>query len=120
MNYYRLYIHCKNEEVYHQITEVLLIEPTIFDNENSNEIKTLWCYAIDEKDEDDYVDYINIYLDLIEPKFSELERIGIETSDISIWRIYEYQHQCSMEITPQEMRRLGNNGITLCIDCFEK
>ena len=120
MNYYRLYIHCKNEEVYYQITEILLIEPTIFDNENTNEIKTLWCYAIDEKDEDDYLDYINIYLDLIEPKLLELEGVGIERSGISVWRIYEYQHQCSMEIAPQEMKRLGNNGITLCIDCFEK
>lgn len=116
MNYYRLYIHCNSDEVYHQITEILLIEPTIFDNE----IKNCWCYAIDEKDEDDYIDYINVYLDLIEPKFPELERIGIERSDISIWRIYEYQHQCSMEINPKEMKRLGSNGITLCIDCFQK
>lgn len=118
MNYYRLYIHCKSQEVYPQITEILHIQPTIFDNEN--ECKTLWCYAIDEKDEDDYIDYINLYLDLIEPKFPELEKIGIERYDINIWRIYEYKHQCSMEISPQEMRRLGNNNKTLCIDCFEK
>lgn len=118
MNYYRLHINTKNEEIYQEVSKILNIEPTVF--ENDNEKKTLWCYAIDEKNEDDYIDFINLYLDLLEPKFNELERIGIKKNDISIWRIYEYEYQCAIEVTPQEMKRLGNNDITLCIDCFQK
>jgi len=117
VNYYRLYIDTKSEEIYNLVSEILQTEPTILDNRKVNGTKPSWCLAIDEKDE--YIDYINLYLDLLEPKFSDLEKIGIDRNDITIWRVYEYQQQCSLEITPQEMRRLGNNNITLCIDCFE-
>jgi hypothetical protein len=37
MNYYRSHISTKNEEIYQQISKILNIEPTVFENE----IKTL-------------------------------------------------------------------------------
>jgi hypothetical protein len=118
VNFYRLYINTENENIYQKVSEILNVKPTLFDKENDE--KTLWCYGIDEENEDDYIDFINLYLDILEPKFTKLKEIGIKRSEISIWRIYEYEHQCAMEITPQEMKRLGNNEITLCIDCFQK
>lgn len=117
MNFYRLHIHTKSEYIYSRVTEILSVSPSFY---RQNEINTLWIYAIDERDEDDYIDYINIFLNLLTPNFLKLEELGIQRSDISIWRIYEYEHQCSMEITPQIMKRLGDAGITLCIDCYQK
>jgi hypothetical protein len=118
VNYYRLYINTKNEDIYQKVSEILNVEPTLFEKEDDE--KTLWCYGIEEKSEEDYIDFINLYLDILEPKFAQLEDIGIKRNEISIWRIYEYEQQCAMEITPQELKRLGNNDITLCIDCFQK
>ena len=118
MNFYRLYIRTNSNDIYNKVSEILNITPNAIGDKDDDE--TLWCYALDEKDEDEYIDFINIYLDVLEPKFNVLENIGIPREDISIWRIYEYTQQCSMEIGPKEMKRLGNNGITLCIDCYEK
>ncbi|GGH14687.1 hypothetical protein FAZ19_07245 [Sphingobacterium alkalisoli] len=80
----------------------------------------VWGYGLQHDDQDPPIDYINIFLDILEPNFDKLKKIGINRDDISIWRIYEYKEICSMEIAPQETKRLGDNGITLCIDCFEK
>lgn len=38
---------------------------------------------------------------------------------ISIWRYYEYDEQCNFEFSPQELKRMGDNGITFCISCWD-
>ena len=58
-------------------------------------------------------------MDLIEPNIEALKTLGVQPNDIDVWLNYEYQHQCAMEFTPSEMKRLSANGITLCIDCFQ-
>jgi len=116
MNYYRIHILTENESIYNSVTEILNISPASFGDESYQ----IWTYAVEEKHEGHIIDFVNLFMDILEPKLSKLEEIGINRDDISIWRIYEYDQQCAMEITPQEMKRMGKNGITLCIDCFEK
>ena len=50
----------------------------------------------------------------------KLESIGISREDISIWVLYEYEGQCNMEYDPVSMKKIGENGIVLCISCWEK
>ncbi|MCP4162963.1 MAG: DUF4279 domain-containing protein [Deltaproteobacteria bacterium] len=96
-----------------KINNILDIVPTKSD-ENYWELEKI----LDEESE--YYDYINYFLDILEGKYQELEQIGIEKSNISIWLIYEYDQQCNMEFSPSQMKRLGENDITFCISCLQK
>lgn len=78
-----------------------------------------WGYEIIEKEEDDYFDFISTFLDLLKGKYEELSKLGIQKEDITIWMIYRYNGQCNMEFDPISMKRLGDNGIKLCISCYE-
>lgn len=124
MKYYRLHIHTDNKaETFNKISEILGYQPTIFESKrNPNDKYSTWTYCVDKNEEDEgpNYDFINKFLDIIEPKFNELKDLGIEKSDIIFWLNYEYLHQCSMELHPQEMKRLGDSGIVLNIDCFKK
>jgi hypothetical protein len=124
MKYYRLFINTDNKlETFDKLTEVLGYQPTIFENTKRPDDKySIWTYCVDENEEDSKpsFDFINKFLDIIEPKFRELENLGIKKSDITFWLNYEYFRQCSLEFHPQEMKRLGESEIALCIDCFER
>ena len=124
MKYYRLFINTDNRvETFDKLTEVLGHKPTIFEKtKRPDEKYSTWTYCIDENEEDDKpsFDFINKFLDIIEPKFKELENLGIKKSHITFCLNYEYFQQCSLEFHPQEMKRLGDSEIALCIDCFER
>ncbi len=55
----------------------------------------------------------------MEGKYELLATIGIERKDITIWMLYEYDQQCNLEFDPIRMKRLGDNGIGLCISCWD-
>jgi hypothetical protein len=57
---------------------------------------------------------------LLEGKYQQLADIGVDVEDITIWKYYEYDNgQCNMEFHPKVTKRLGDNGIVLCISCWE-
>ena len=122
MKYYRLHIDSKNNvEKYSKITEILGVKPTEIKSENNlTDLYSLWTYCIDEEDETSYYNFINNFLDIIEPKFTELKKIGVKKKHITFWMDYEYDQQCGMEFHPKEMKRLGKSGIVMCIDCWQK
>lgn len=121
MKYYRLHINSKNIEIYSKITEILGVKPTKFETErNPTDLYSLWSYNVDEEDEASNYDFINNFLNIVEPKFTELKKIGIKKRDITFWLNYEYDQQCGMEFHPKEMKRLGKSGIVMCIDCWQK
>jgi hypothetical protein len=120
MKYHRLHIDTKNIDTYNQVTVLLGIEPTKFESKRKfNYVTELWTYTVDVGEEEPYFDFINKFLDIIEPKFDELKKLGIDKENISFWLNYEYDQQCAMEFDPQEMKRLGESGIVLCIDCWQ-
>lgn len=121
MNYYNLYIHFEGSpKTCHAVSEILGVKPkqntlTKFDTSLYN----TWWYQVVRDDSEPPFDFINAFLDLVEPHFGELAKLGIDKNDIFFWRVYEYDKQCAMEFNPQEMKRLGESGISLNIDCFE-
>lgn len=120
MKYHRLHIHTDGSiETYNNITQLLGIEPAAINPDSkSGEPYSLWTYDVDTKDEDSYFDFINAFLDILEPKFDGLEKLGVTRDHILFWLNYEYEHQCAMEFHPKEMKRLGESGIHLNIDCW--
>ena len=78
-----------------------------------------WGLEITEKEEDEHIFFIKYFSSLLEGKYEALERIGITRDDISIWMLYEYEGQCNMEFSPDDMYILGKEGIVLAISCWE-
>jgi hypothetical protein len=58
-------------------------------------------------------------MDVLEKHYEDLESIGVTRDAMSVWMLYEYNQQCNIEFNPKDMKRLGDNGITLCISCWE-
>jgi hypothetical protein len=76
-----------------------------------------WFYEIIFEDLKEYYCIISKFLDLLEGKYDELLKYNIKREDITIWIIFQYENQCNMEFNPNLLKRLRNNGITLCISC---
>jgi hypothetical protein len=106
-------------DTFNQLTTILGVKPSNDFTGFPDNIPSCWTHvAIDDKP-DEYFDFINIFLDILDRKYSVLEKLNIKRSDISIWMLYEYDQQCNMEFDPKRLKRLGDNGITLCISCWD-
>jgi hypothetical protein len=121
MKYHRLHIDIEESlDTYNKITDLLGVKPTKLKGYRDSHNKyDLWTYIIDVDDNEQYYDFINSFLDILDPKFDELKKLGIDKSNITFWLLYEYDQQCGLEFHPQEMKRLGESGIVLCIDCWQ-
>lgn len=72
-----------------------------------------------EMKDDDSVYFIDYFLSLLDGKYEKLESIGVLREYIDIWMYYVYDDQCNLEFPPAEMKKLGDNGITLCVSCWD-
>ena len=107
-------------DTFNSITDLLGTIPTDKNfNSFPNNIPNTWTYQINTIAQDNYFDFINIFLDILENKYKKLADLGIQKNDISIWHLYEYDQQCNMEFDPTRLKRLGDNGITFCISCWD-
>lgn len=70
--------------------------------------------------EDSAFDFIDYFIGVLKDNYSKLEKIGVSRDNISIWMLYEYDQQCNMEFSPQQLLRIGKEGLTFCISCWEK
>ena len=108
-----------NVDTFNRLTTILGVQPSEIFSDFPNSIPTSWTYEVVDDKPDDYFDIINIFLDILEKKYEELEKLNIKRSDILIWMLYEYDQQCNMEFDPVRLKRLGDNGIKLCISCWD-
>ena len=109
---YILRINCDNN-LSEEITHLLKVKPT------QSTFKR-WELEIVQDCDSEYIDYIQYFLDILKDKYNPLEQIGITRDSIEIWIYYEYDQQCNMEFSPHDLRNIGNNGISLCISCWQK
>ena len=123
MKFYNLHVafSVPSWNTYNEISRILGLVPTEHTKSNfdQSDEPSDWHYQIIEKDEDPTIDFINVFLDILEPNFEKLAQLGIGRDAILFWLVYEYSKQCAMEFHPDEMQRLGQSGICLNIDCFE-
>ncbi|MEH1911341.1 hypothetical protein [Nostoc sp.] len=84
---------------------------------NSNNCS--WEQIFIEEALDYPVNFVDRFLNLLEDKYQKLSMLGVNKDHISIWMYYEYDEQCNMSFSPEDMKRLGDNQITLCISCWE-
>jgi hypothetical protein len=112
-SYYKLQIFIDNEDKYLIINNILGIK-------SNSSPSCIWDITITNGDEDEYIPFIDYFLSILEGKYEQLANIGVTRENISIWLLYKYDGQCNMEFSPKDMKRLGEEGITLCISCWEK
>ena len=73
-----------------------------------------------EEELDPAIDFVDRFLNLLDGKYNALSKIGVSREDITIWRYYEYDQECNLEIAPNKIKRLGEQGISLCISCWQQ
>jgi len=118
MKYHNLYIDTSNDfETYQKITEILKVAPTENSKEDQEKYST-WAYQVVNNEEIDYFDFINVFLEILEPNFEKLSLIGIQKENILIWLLYEFDQQCALGFNAEELKRIGQSGIALNIDCI--
>ena len=113
MYYYSLRIYTVNLIQVRQVNELLGVRSN-YPNEDD------WSLEVVQKEDDPPFLFIDYFLSLLEGKYEKLESIGISRENISIWVLYEYEGQCNMEYDPVSIKKMGENGIALCISCWEK
>ncbi len=64
-------------------------------------------------------DFVTEFMGLLENKYERLAALGIGRYDISLWKLYAYDGQCNMEFSPEDMKRMGENDIALCVSCWD-
>lgn len=100
-----------NEDVYDEISKILGVDITDY--------KLGWQLEVKLNNEENR-DVIAEFLNLLKDKYRELNQIGVKQDDISIWLIYEYKDQCNLEFEPEILKKLGENGIRLCLSCYNE
>jgi hypothetical protein len=85
----------------------------------SNKDAPYWEISIIQDDSSGPVNYIDEFIGVLDGKYDSLSELGIQREDISVWRYYEYDQECNMEISPREMKLLSSNEVVLCISCWK-
>ena len=109
-SFYRLLIQCDLEKK--REIDVVLGE--------SNDTPGIGWGMLIEEDSPKFNQALSLFIDLIDNNLLKLKEIGVSTSEISFWYMYEYEQQCNMEFSPDITKRIGELGIVLCISCWEK
>jgi hypothetical protein len=76
-----------------------------------------WEWLIE--DDSKPTEAFSLFLNFLAGKYDELAKIGINRENISIWRNYQYDQECNLEVSPEQMKSLGEQGIVLCISCWQ-
>ena len=110
--FYSLKINFRGDGIGEKITAII--------GEKPNAEHSSWELERAIQEGEMYTDYISYFLNLLDGNYDKLSTLGIERDHISIWLLYEYAQQCNMEFLPHHMKRMGENGIVLCISCWQK
>ena len=105
-------------ETFNKLTSIMGVQPKSFSSHFREDLPSCWIYEVIDDKKDEWFDFINVFLDLLETKNHEIEELNIKRENISIWLLYEYDQQCNMEFNAQRLKRLGDSGITFCISCW--
>ncbi len=112
MYYYYLQIRVSSSKQ-KKVSSILGLESEFTDFEtNTLSVKI-------EKEDNEPFMFVDYFLSLLVGKYDDLLKIGIDREHITIWVYYAYDSQCNMEFHPEETYRLGKEGITLCITCWD-
>jgi hypothetical protein len=86
---------------------------------SSDPTEQWWAFQKEEGPSDPPTPFVDVFLGVLQDKFSALENIGVARDDITIWLLYEYDDQCNLEFSARDLKLLGNARISLCVSCWQ-
>ena len=107
---YSLRIDCENPD------EVDRVLGTSYASSNGSS----WIWELEQAESDPPTPFVDRFLALLNNKYTALQDAGVMRNDISVWVLYEYQQQCNLEFAALDLKRLGDEGLALCVSCWEK
>jgi hypothetical protein len=108
--YYSLRINFIDKSIYDSLTKSF--------GEGREMADGSWGIEIQKGNEDNF-DFIRHFTELLESKAEVLKSLSVSTNDISLWLLYEYENQCNLEFSPDQLSGLASKKIALCISCWE-
>lgn len=100
-------------------------------NKNGNEIKTInnilntksisndiWIYELAQNEKDNYINFIDIFTNILNEKIDLLKNIWIQKNDISIWILCNFEEQCNLEFSSNQINNLSKIWVWLNISCY--
>ncbi|MDR2149132.1 MAG: hypothetical protein LBE91_22050 [Tannerella sp.] len=103
---------CVKEQFYKEVSLILGYAPT------PTSKSWLVEFRSNEKGKEN-VDFVDYFLSILDGKYDELKQIGINRYDIFIWYVYYSAGHCNMEFSPEQMYKLGKEGISLLVSCYD-
>lgn len=73
-----------------------------------------------EYEKDDRFDGITEFIKLLKDEKKIIDKFKDVNYCFSLKHDIEYDDQCNMEFHPQELKKLSDNEIVLCISCWQK
>lgn len=105
-----------------QIDSILKDELNEIFKIRSDDRSKFWIYNVDfdsyfkKYKKNNILEYL---ISLLENNIKNIAKLGIVSSDITVWIVYEYDDQCNFEFIPNDMKRLGQLNISLCVSCYQ-
>jgi hypothetical protein len=101
-----------SKDINNSVNKILGIESNVA-------VQPGWTYEFrsDEKGKE-HIDFVDYFLSMLEGKYDELNQIGIKRSNIYVWYICYSDSKYDMKFTPEQMYKLGKEGISLLISCY--
>lgn len=87
---------------------------------SQSKLDTVWVTEVSESEIDPPFDYVNEFLGVLDGKYEALDAIGVKRGDIEIWVLYEFRNECNFELSSTNMEKLGRNGLSFCLSCWQE
>jgi hypothetical protein len=84
---HKLKIRCDSALQHKKVSTILNCKPT------RKYLIPWWLLEVEEEDNDEYFDFINKFLDILDGKYEMLQAIGIAKDMINVWLLYKYDGQ---------------------------
>lgn len=104
--YYSLRVNTKDIK---SVEEILGIQSI------SNDI---WIHELIQKEDNEYIDCIDIFSKILIDNLILLEERWIRKEDISIWLLYNFEDQCNLEFSVEQIKKVSELGLWLNISCY--
>jgi hypothetical protein len=72
-----------------------------------------------ENEEDSRFDCVNEFIKIIQANKIIIDKYKLTESNIALFINYEYDEQCNMEFSIDELKKLVDYEIVLCISCWQ-
>lgn len=81
--------------------------------------RDIWMHYHNDDQLENAKDPIIFYSNLVSEKMEALLKSGIDKDDIRFELLYEYNGQCNLELTSDQIQALTKTGLSINISCWE-